>query len=187
MATISTADFKTGIGIKIDGKAYILLEFQHVKPGKGAAFVRTKVRDIMTNRVNDLTFRAGEKFESVHMATKEMQYLYLDGENFVFMDTNTYEQVEVSSAVIGDDAKWIKENDICLLQYADADLVGVTPPMFIEVEVTMTEPGFKGDTAKGGNKPATVETGAEVQVPLFIETGDIIRIDTRDGRYVTRV
>ncbi len=187
MGTISTADFKNGMGLKIDGKMYTLVEFQHVKPGKGGAFVRTKIKDVLTGRVNDMTFRAGEKLEDLRMELKDMQYLYNDGTAFYFMDNDTYEQHELGAQMIGDNAKWLKENDTVQFQYADGDIIGVVPPMFVEAEVTETEPGFKGDTVQGGSKPATIETGAEVQVPMFINIGDVIKVDTRDGRYVTRV
>jgi elongation factor P len=184
---ISTADFKNGKALIIDGKPYSIIEFQHVKPGKGGAFVRTKLRDIRTGRVNDLTFRAGEKFEEIRMETKDMQFLYADGSDFNFMDTGTYEQIALPADVVGDAAKWLKENDVATLQYAGEELVGIEAPMFVELEVTGTEPGFKGDTAQGGTKPATLETGAVVQVPLFVNNGDVLRIDTRDARYITRV
>jgi elongation factor P len=184
---ISTADFKNGKCILIDGKPCVIIEFQHVKPGKGGAFVRTKIRDIRTGRVNDLTFRSGEKFDEVRLDTKEMQFLYSDGDDFHFMDTNDYNQISLAASAVGDAAKWLKENDMASLQYAGEELIGVEPPMFVELEVTQTEPGFKGDTVQGGNKPATLETGAVVQVPMFINTGDVLKIDTRDGRYITRV
>ena len=187
MATISTANFKNGMGIIIDGKIYTIVEFQHVKPGKGAAFVRTKVRDVKTGRVNDLTFRSGEKFEDVRIETKEMQYLYNDGTNFIFMNTETFEQLEIPAEVIGDKEQWLKENDIVLIQFAGDELIGVEPPMFVELEITETEPGFKGDTVQGGSKPATLETGAVSQVPMFVDQGDIVKVDTRDGKYITRV
>jgi elongation factor P len=184
---ISTADFKNGKAILIDGKPYIIIEFQHVKPGKGGAFVRTKVRDIRTGRVNDLTFRSGEKFDEIRMETKDMQFLYADGGEYNFMDTGTYEQSALSAAAVGEAARWLKENDVASLQYAGEELIGVEPPMFVELEVTETEPGFKGDTVQGGSKPATMETGAVVQVPMFVNNGDILKIDTRDARYITRV
>ncbi len=185
--SISTADFKNGKCISIDGKPNLIIEFQHVKPGKGGAFVRTKVRDVRTGRVNDLTFRAGEKFDEIRMETKEMQYLYNDGADYYFMDNTTYEQLAIPADIIGDTSVWLKENDVCLLQYAGDELVDVQPPMFVELEVVDTDPGFKGDTVQGGSKPATMETGAVVQVPMFINNGDVLKIDTRDGRYVTRV
>ncbi|MBR2522343.1 MAG: elongation factor P [Coriobacteriales bacterium] len=184
---ISTADFKNGKCISIDGKPYLIIEFQHVKPGKGGAFVRTKVRDVRTGRVNDLTFRSGEKFDEVRMETKEMQYLYTDGDDYHFMDMTSYDQLAIPADVIGSTSQWLKENDICLIQYAGDEMIGVEPPMFIEVEVVDTEPGFKGDTVQGGTKPAVVETGATVSVPMFINVGDVLKIDTRDGRYITRV
>lgn len=175
------------MGIIVDGKIYTIVEFQHVKPGKGAAFVRTKLRDLKTGRINDLTFRAGEKFEDIHIATREMQYLYEDGTTFYFMDNETYEQLEVASDFVGDNAQWLKENDVVQVMYAGTELIGIEPPMFVELEVTETEPGFKGDTVQGGTKPATMETGAVVQVPMFVNVGDKLKIDTRDGRYITRV
>jgi elongation factor P len=184
---ISTSDFKNGKAIIIDGKPNTIIEFQHVKPGKGGAFVRTKVRDIHTGRVNDITFRAGEKFDEIRMETKEMQYLYNDGEEFHFMDTADYNQIALPAEVVGDTAKWLKDNDMATLQYAGEELIGVEAPMFVELEVTETEPGFKGDTVQGSNKPATMETGAVVQVPMFVSIGDVLKIDTRDGRYITRV
>jgi elongation factor P len=184
---ISTADFKNGKAILIEGKPYTIIEFQHVKPGKGGAFVRTKVRDIRTGRVNDLTFRAGEKFDEIRMETKDMQFLYADGDDYNFMDTETYEQLALDAAVVGEAAKWLKESDVASLQYAGDELIGVEAPMFVELEVTETEPGFKGDTVQGGTKPATLETGAVVQVPMFVNSGDVLKIDTRDARYITRV
>jgi len=184
---ISTADFKNGKAIMIDGKPYIIIEFQHVKPGKGGAFVRTKVRDIRTGRVNDITFRAGEKFDEIRMETKEMLFLYSDSGEFFFMDNESFEQFSLSSDVIGDTAKWLKENSTASLQYAGEELIGVEAPMFVELEVTETEPGFKGDTVQGGTKPATLETGAVIQVPMFINNGDVLKVDTRDSRYITRV
>ena len=191
MATISTADFKNGMGLKINDKYYTIVEFQHVKPGKGGAFVafvRYKIRDLKTGRVIDQTCNAGTKFENVQLITKEMQYLYNDGATFYFMDNETYEQVELSADFIGDNAKWFKENDNAQLLYADTELLGVEPPMFIEVEITETDPGFKGDTVQGGSKPATVETGAVIQVPLYLNVGEKIKVDTRDGgKFVGRV
>lgn len=187
MATISTAQFKNGMGITIDGKIYTIVEFQHVKPGKGAAFVRTKLRDLKSGRINDMTFRSGEKFEDVHISTREMQYLYEDGTTFYFMDTESYEQLEVATDFVGDNAQWLKENDLVQVMYAGSELIGIDPPMFVELEVTETEPGFKGDTVQGGSKPATLETGAQVSVPMFVNIGDKVKIDTRDGRYITRV
>ena len=187
VATISTADFKNGMGLKINGKYYTIVEFQHVKPGKGGAFVRYKIRDLKSGRVLDQTCNAGTKFENVQLITKEMQYLYNDGDSFYFMDNETYEQIPVPADFIGDSVKWFKENDNCQLLYADTELLGVQPPMFIEVEITETDPGFKGDTVQGGTKPATIETGAVIQVPMYLNQGEVIKVDTRDGKFVSRV
>ena len=187
VATISTADFKNGMGLKINGKYYTIVEFQHVKPGKGGAFVRYKIRDLKSGRVIDQTCNAGTKFENVQLITKEMQYLYNDGDSFDSTDTETYAQIPVSADFIGDSVKWFKENDNCQLLYADTELLGVQPPMFIEVEITETDPGFKGDTVQGGTKPATIETGAVIQVPMYLNQGEVIKVDTRDGKFVSRV
>ena len=187
VATISTADFKNGMGLKINGKYYTIVEFQHVKPGKGGAFVRYKIRDLKSGRVIDQTCNAGTKFENVQLITKEMQALYNDGDSFYFMDNETYEQIPVPADFIGDSVKWFKENDNCQLLYADTELLGVQPPMFIEVEITETDPGFKGDTVQGGTKPATIETGAVIQVPMYLNQGEVIKVDTRDGKFVSRV
>ena len=187
MPTISTADFKNGLGLRIKDKVYTIVEFQHVKPGKGGAFVRYKTRDIKSGRVVENTCNAGTKFENVQLITKEMQYLYNDGDSFYFMDNETYEQIPVSADFIGDSVKWFKENDNCQLLYADTELLGVQPPMFIEVEITETDPGFKGDTVQGGTKPATIETGAVIQVPMYLNQGEVIKVDTRDGKFVSRV
>ena len=187
MATISTADFKNGLGLKINDKYYTIVEFQHVKPGKGGAFVRYKIRDLRTGRVIDQTCNAGTKFENVLLLTKEMQYLYNDGESFYFMDNETYDQVAVPADFIGEKSVWFKENDTCQLLYADTELLGVEPPMFIEAEITETDPGFKGDTVQGGTKPATIETGATLQVPMYLNQGERIKVDTRVGKFVSRV
>ena len=188
MASLSINDLKVGLGVNIKGKDCVILEAQHVKPGKGNTYVRTKYRDIRTGRVNEENFQQSAKFESVNMQTREMQYLYNDGDIYYFMDNETYEQIEVGLDLIGDNAKWFKENDTCLLQYANGVLYAVQPPMFIEAAITETEPGFKGDTVQGGGKPATIETGAVVQVPMYLNVGEIIKIDTRDGgKFVGRV
>ena len=187
MATISTADFKNGLGLKINDKYYTIVEFQHVKPGKGGAFVRYKIRDLRSGRVIDQTCNAGTKFENVLLLTKEMQYLYNDGESFYFMDNETYDQVVVPVDFIGEKSVWFKENDNAQLLYADTELLGVEPPMFIEAEITETDPGFKGDTVQGGTKPATIETGATLQVPMYLNQGERIKVDTRDGKFVSRV
>ena len=187
MATISTADFKNGLGLKINDKYYTIVEFQHVKPGKGGAFVRYKIRDLRSGRVIDQTCNAGTKFENVLLITKEMQYLYNDGESFYLMDNETYDQVAVPAEFIGEKSVWFKENDNAQLLYADTELLGVEPPMFIEAEITETDPGFKGDTVQGGTKPATIETGATLQVPMYLNQGERIKVDTRDGKFVSRV
>lgn len=184
---ISTADFKNGMCIEHNGKLCVIVEFQHVKPGKGGAFVRTKLRDIKTGRVVDYTFNSGVKFDSVRLETKKMQYLYNDGADFNFMDNDTFEQLAISAEVVGDAAKWLKENDEASLLYAGEELINIEPQMFVELEVTETDPGFKGDTVQGSTKPATLETGVVVQVPMFIEPGDILQIDTRDARFIKRV
>ena len=187
MATITTADFKNGIGLKYKNKICTLVEFQHVKPGKGGAFVRFKVKDIQGGRVLDDTVNAGTKFESVQLNTKEMQYLYNDGGDYYFMDMETYEQVPVPADFIGENSKWLRENDSCQLLYADGELLGVTPPMFIEGEITETVPGVKGNTVQGATKPATIDTGAVIQVPMYLNEGDRVKIDTRTGEFVQRV
>ena len=184
---VSTNNFKNGMCIMHDDKMWTIVEFQHVKPGKGGAFVRTKLKELKSGRVVEHTFRAGEKFDDVRVETKKMQYLYNDGSAFHFMDNASYEQIELPADVVGDASQWLKESDEAELMYAGGELIGVEPPMFVELEVTETDPGFKGDTVQGSTKPATVETGAVVQVPMFVEIGDVLKIDTRDGRYITRV
>ena len=184
---ISTADFKNGMCIEYNNKLWTIVEFQHVKPGKGGAFVRTKLRDVRTGRIVDNTFNAGTKFDSVRMETRKMEYLYNDGADYNFMDSNTYEQVALGADVVGDVAKWLKENDEVSLQYAGDELIGIEPKMFVELAVTETEPGFKGDTVQGSTKPATLETGAVVSVPMYVEIGDVLQVDTRDGRFVKRM
>ena len=183
---ISTADFKNGMCIDYNNKLWTIVEFQHVKPGKGGAFVRTKLKDIRSGRVVDYTFNSGTKFDSVRLETKKLQYLYNDGADFWLMDNDTYEQISVPAETVGDAAKWLKENDEATLLYAGEELISIEPQMFVELEVTETEPGFKGDTATGVTKPATLETGATIRVPLFIEEGNKIRIDTRTGEYMER-
>ena len=184
---ISTADFKNGMCIINNGKIYTIVEFQHVKPGKGGAFVRTKLRDIKTGRVVDYTFNAGTKFDSVRLEQRTMQYLYNDGVDFNFMDMSSYEQMAISADTVGDTAKWLKENDEVTLHFAGEELISVEPQMFVELEVSETDPGFKGDTVQGGTKPATLETGATIQVPMYVEVGDVLQVDTRDGRFIKRV
>ena len=185
--SVTTAQFKNGMCIVHDGKRWVIVEFQHVKPGKGGAFVRTKLKELQSGRVVDYTFRSGEKFDDVRIGTTKMQYLYNDGGTYHFMDTDSYEQVELDKDFVGEQTKWLKENDEVEITTADGEYMGVEPPMFVELEVTETDPGFKGDTVQGGTKAATLETGAIIQVPMFINTGDKLRVDTRDGRYITRV
>lgn len=187
MATLTMNDLKAGLGVNIRGKDCVVIEAQHVKPGKGNTYVRTKYRDIRTGRVNEENFQQSAKFESVDMRTREMQYLYNDGDSYWFMDTDTYEQIPVDKSLIGDKIQFLKENDICLLQYANNVLYEVDPPIFLEATITKTDPGFKGDTVQGGTKPATIETGAEIQVPMYLNEGEKIKVDTRTGKFVSRV
>ena len=184
---ISTADFKNGMCIDYNNKLWTIVEFQHVKPGKGAAFVRTKLKDIRSGRVVDYTFNSGTKFDSVRLETKKLQYLYNDGADYWLMDNDTFEQISVPAGTVGDAAKWLKENDEVSLLYAGDELISLEPQMFVELEVTETEPGFKGDTATNTTKPATLETGHTIQVPTFVEIGDVLQIDTRDGRFIKRM
>ena len=184
---ISTADFRNGMCIEYNNKLCTIVEFQHVKPGKGGAFVRTKLRDIKTGRVVDYTFNAGTKFDSVRLETKKMQFLYSDGTDFNFMDMSSFEQLSIPAETVGSAANWLKEHDEATLMYAGDELISIEPPMFVELEVTETEPGFKGDTATNTTKPATLETGVTIQVPTFVEIGDVLQIDSRDGRFVKRV
>ena len=184
---ISAGDFRNGITIEIDNNIYQIIEFQHVKPGKGAAFVRTKLKNIINGGAIEKTFRPTEKFPQARIDRKDMQYLYQDGDLFYFMDTDNYEQVAINGDTIGDNLKYVKENEMCKICAHNGSVFAVEPPLFVELEITDTEPGFKGDTAQGASKPATIETGATVYVPLFVETGDKIKIDTRTGEYLSRV
>jgi elongation factor P len=185
--TISTNQFKNGTHIEIDGKIWKILEFQHVKPGKGGAFVRTKLRRIEDGSVIDKTFRAGEKFRPVRTESKKMQYLYDSGEAAVFMDTSDYDQLEIPKDSLGDAMQWVLANDEVDVLFVDEQPSDVQVPSAIEMKVTQTDPGLKGDTASGGgNKPATLESGVVVQVPLFIEEGETVRVDTRSGEYISR-
>lgn len=184
---ISVNDLRTGITIELEGEPYSVIEFLHVKPGKGAAFVRTKLRNLRTGAVSERTFRAGERVSRARVESKEMQYLYASGEEFIFMDTNTYDQLTLSRDQLGNAPDYMKENDTIHIQFFDGQPVGVELPMSVELEITYTEPGFKGDTATGGTKPATLETGKVIQVPLFVETGTKVKVDTRTGEYISRV
>ena len=183
---ISAGDFRNGKTLEIDGTVYQIIEFQHVKPGKGAAFVRTKLKDIKNGGVVERTFRPTEKFPEARIDRKDMQYLYKDGDLYYFMDNESYEQVALSSDLIGDTLKFVKENEMCKVCSWNGEVFSVEPPLFVELEITATEPGVKGNTATGATKPATVETGATVMVPLFVDTGEKVRIDTRTGEYLSR-
>ncbi|MCR5640365.1 MAG: elongation factor P [Lachnospiraceae bacterium] len=184
---ITAGDFRNGVTIEIDDKVCQIIEFQHVKPGKGAAFVRTKLKDIKNGGVVERSFRPTEKFPTAHIDRKDMQYLYNDGDLYYFMDVETYDQISLNEEEIGDSLKFVKENEMCKICSHKGNVFAVEPPLFVELEITDTEPGFKGDTATGANKPATVETGATVNVPLFVNQGDVIKIDTRTGEYLSRV
>ena len=184
---ISAGDFKNGVTVEIDGNIYQILEFQHVKPGKGAAFVRTKLKNIISGGVVEKTFRPTEKFPKAHIDRKDMQYLYRDGDLFNFMDVETYDQIALNEDVVGDSLKFVKENEVVKICSHNGNVFSVEPPLFVELAITETEPGFKGDTATGATKPATVETGATVMVPLFVNEGDVLKIDTRTGEYLSRV
>ena len=183
---ITAGDFKKGITIEWDGGVWNIVDFQHVKPGKGAAFVRTKIRNVMTGAVTERTFRPTEKFPAARIDRVEMQYLYADGDMYNFMNTENYEQISLNKDLIGDALKFVKENEMVKVVSYNGNVFSVEPPLFVDLEVTETEPGFAGNTATGAQKPATVETGAQVSVPLFINIGDKIKIDTRTGEYLGR-
>ena len=185
---VSAGDFKNGVTFDMgDGVVWQVVEFQHVKPGKGAAFVRTKMRNIKSGGVVDKTFRPTDKYPQAHIERSDMQYLYSDGDMFHFMNVETYDQIALSAEQIGDALKFVKENDMVKMLSHQGQVFSVEPPLFVELVITETEPGFKGDTATGATKPAVVETGATVYVPLFVELGDKISIDTRTGEYMKRV
>ncbi|NLG65739.1 MAG: elongation factor P [Actinobacteria bacterium] len=183
---ISTNQFKNGMAIEVDGESFTIVEFQHVKPGKGGAFVRTRLKSIATGNVLDRTFRAGEKFNRVHTQTRKMQYLYATESEVVLMDGETFEQVSVPPAMAEAALKWVVENMSVDLLYVDNRPFAVEPPTSVELEVVKAEPGLRGDTAQGGSKPVTLETGVTIQVPLFIEQGERIKVDTRSGQYLSR-
>lgn len=184
---ISAGEFRNGLTIEMENGIFQIVEFQHVKPGKGAAFVRTKLKNIINGGVVETTFRPTEKFPQARIDRAEMQYLYADGDLYNFMNTENYEQIALGADVIGDALKFVKENEMVKMLSHNGSVFAVEPPLFVELEITDTEPGFKGDTATGATKPATVETGAQVNVPLFVELGDKIKIDTRTGEYLSRV
>ncbi len=184
---ISTNDFQTGLTIEVDGEIYSVVEFQHVKPGKGAAFVRSKLKNLRTGTTTEKTFRAGEKINKAHLERKEMEYLYYSGDDYFFMDVETFEQVPLAAKQLGDKVKFLKENQrLHFLLYGD-EIIDVELPHTVELQVVQTEPGVKGDTASGGSKPATLESGLTVQVPFFVNEGDTLKIDTRSGNYIERV
>lgn len=183
---ISVNDFKTGLTIEVDNDVWQVLEFQHVKPGKGAAFVRSKLRNLRNGNINEKTFRGGEKVSKAHIENRKMQYLYASGDMHAFMDLETYEQIELSEKQIAYELKFLKENmEVYIMQF-NAETLGVALPNNVELEVAETEPGIKGDTSSGGSKPAVLETGLTVQVPFFINQGDVLVINTSDGKYVSR-
>ena len=184
---ISAGDFRNGVTIELEGNIFQIIEFQHVKPGKGAAFVRTKLKNIKSGGVVEKTFRPTEKCPQARIDRKDMQYLYNDGDLFYFMDVESYDQIALAQDAIGDALTFVKENGMCKVCSHNGNVFAVEPPLFVELVITETEPGFKGDTATGATKPAIVETGAKVMVPLFVDQGDTIKIDTRTGEYLSRV
>ena len=184
---VSAGDFKNGLTIQMDGGIWQIIEFQHVKPGKGAAFVRTKLKNIVSGGVVEKSFRPTEKFETAHIDKRDYQYLYKDGDLYNFMDMESYEQIALNADTVGDSLKFVKENEVVKLLSHQGNVFSIDPPLFVELEITESEPGVKGDTATGATKPAIVETGAQVMVPLFVNQGDTIKIDTRTGEYLSRV
>ncbi|OWZ84033.1 elongation factor P [Natranaerobius trueperi] len=184
---ISSNDFKNGMTIELDGEVYTIVDFLHVKPGKGAAFVRTKLRHYKTGSISEKTFRAGEKVQRAHIEKSEMQYLYSADDMFYFMDTTSFEQYTINKEQLGDKVKYLKENMVISILFYGKEIIGIELPVFVELQVSETEPGVKGDTASGGSKPAQLETGLSVNVPFFINNGDIIKVDTRTGEYIERV
>ncbi|MYU85285.1 elongation factor P [Lactobacillus salivarius] len=183
---ISVNEFKNGLTIEVDGELWRVVEFQHVKPGKGSAFIRSKLKNLRTGAVQEKTFRAGEKVNQAQIDRKKMQYLYADGDNYVFMDTNTYEQLELPGSQIEEELKYMKENMVVSIIMFGTETLGVELPNTVDLEVKETEPGIKGDTSSGGSKPATMETGLVVQVPFFVSEGDVLTINTSDGTYISR-
>lgn len=183
---VVAGDFKNGLTFEMDGKVMQVIEFQHVKPGKGAAFVRTKLRNVVTGAVIETSFSPTDKFENAYVERKDMQFLYSDGELYYFMDLETFEQIPINSDILDDNFKFVKEEMVCKVASYKGSVFSVEAPMFVELEVTDTEPGFAGNTAQGALKPATLETGAQIKVPLFINIGDVLKIDTRTGEYLSR-
>jgi elongation factor P len=183
----STAEFKKGLKVELDSVPYTIVDFQHVKPGKGGAFVRTKLKSLLTGRVLDQTFRSGEKVKKPDLMEREMQYLYREGDSFCMMDNETYEQIMLTEEQVGEARLYLTDNLDVKILFFNQQPVGVEIPLFVELEVAQTEPGVKGDTAAGGTKPATLESGVTIQVPLFINEGDRVKVDTRTGNYIERV
>ncbi|MDR2939997.1 MAG: elongation factor P [Clostridiales bacterium] len=184
---ISASEFRNGVTIEYDGDIYTIIEFQHVKPGKGAAFVRTKLKNLISGGTTEKTFRPSEKMPRAHIDRKDMQYLYNDGELYYFMDVETYDQMTVNKSDVGNNLDFVKENETVKILSHNGNIFGIEPPLFVELAVVETEPGFKGDTATGAVKPAKLETGVSVNVPLFVNEGEILKIDTRTGEYLGRV
>ena len=182
----SAGDFRNGVTFELDGQVVQVIEFQHVKPGKGAAFVRTKYKNVITGAVVEKSFNPNDKYPTAFIERKDMEYSYEDGGLYYFMDTETWEQIPISADILGDSFKFVKENMVCKILSYKGNVFGVEPPNFVELKVTKTDPGFKGDTATNATKPATLETGAEIKVPLFIDEGEVIQIDTRTGEYMGR-
>ena len=183
---VTAGDFRYGVTFEMDGNVYSIIEFQHVKPGKGAAFVRTKIRNVISGAVTEKTFNPNDKYPTAFIERKDMEYLYNDGDLYYFMDSETYEQLPISPNVLGDNFRFVKENMVCKVLSYKGNVFGIEPPNFVELQVTETEPGVKGDTATNVTKPATLETGAEIKVPIFINEGEMIRVDTRTGEYMER-
>lgn len=184
---ITAGDFRNGVTFELDGNIFQIVEFQHVKPGKGAAFVRTKLKNIVTGATVERTFNPTDKMPKAHIERKDMQYLYSDDDLYHFMDVETFEQMPIGKDRVGDALKFVKENEVVKILSHKGNVFGIEPPTFVELKIIETEPGFKGDTATGATKPATVETGAVIKVPLFVDNGEVIRIDTRTGEYMERV
>jgi elongation factor P len=184
---ISAGDFRNGVTFDLDGQVFQVVEFMHVKPGKGAAFVRTKLKNVITGATVERTFNPSDKMPRANIEKKDMQYLYRDGDLHYFMDVVSYEQIPINSSTLGDSLRFVKENTVVMVLSYKGSVFGIEPPNFVELEVSVTEPGYKGDTATGATKNATVETGALIKVPLFINEGDVVRIDTRSGDYMERV
>lgn len=183
---VSAGDFRNGVTFEMEGKVYSIIEFQHVKPGKGAAFVRTKIRDVINGSVVEKTFSPTDKFPTAFIERKDMEYSYEDGGLYYFMDPETYDMIPIDAHNLDDNFKFVKENMVCKILSYKGNVFGVEPPTFVTLTVTKTDPGFKGDTATNATKPATLETGAEIKVPLFIDEGEAINIDTRTGEYLSR-